>query len=197
LSRLILFNKPYGVLTQFTDADGRSTLADYLPIPKVYAAGRLDADSEGLVVLTGDGALQARIADPRHKLAKRYLAQVEGIPSDSALQQLAAGVDLGDFRTRPCQIRRIPEPQDIWERKPPIRYRAAIPDSWLELVLREGKNRQVRRMTARVGFPTLRLIRWAVGDWTLAGLAPGQWRELEIHGRPDAKPRVKVGDASN
>ncbi|MDP1612571.1 MAG: pseudouridine synthase [Sulfuritalea sp.] len=197
MSRLILFNKPYGVLTQFTDADGRPTLADYLSIPKVYAAGRLDADSEGLVVLTGDGALQARIADPRHKLAKRYLAQVEGIPTDAALQQLSVGVDLGDFRTRPCQVRRIPEPLDIWERKPPIRHRAAIPDSWLELVLREGKNRQVRRMTARVGFPTLRLIRWAVGDWTLAGLAPGQWRELEIQGQPDAKPRVKVGDASN
>ncbi|MDP2821429.1 MAG: pseudouridine synthase [Sulfuritalea sp.] len=179
MSRLILFNKPYGVLTQFTDADGRPTLADYIPISKVYAAGRLDADSEGMVVLTDDGALQARIADPRHKLAKCYRVQVEGIPTDTALQQLEAGVDLGDFITRPCQVRRIAEPPDLWERNPPIRYRAAIPASWLELVLREGKNRQVRRMTARVGFPTLRLIRWAVGDWTLAGLAPGQWRELE------------------
>jgi 23S rRNA pseudouridine2457 synthase len=180
LSRLILFNKPYGVLTQFTDADGRLTLADYIPIPKVYAAGRLDADSEGLVVLTDDGVLQARIANPRHKLAKRYRVQVEGIPTDAALQQLEAGVRLGDFTTQPCQVRRVAEPQDLWERSPPIRYRAAIPATWLELVLREGKNRQVRRMTAHVGFPTLRLIRWAVGDWTLAGLAPGQWRELEI-----------------
>jgi 23S rRNA pseudouridine2457 synthase len=197
LSRLILFNKPHGVLTQFTDAHGRPTLADYLAIPDVYAAGRLDADSEGLVVLTDDGVLQARIADPRHKLAKRYWAQVEGIPTDAALQQLAAGVSLGDFRTRPCQVRRIPEPQGLWERNPPIRYRAAIPVSWLELVLREGKNRQVRRMTACVGFPTLRLIRCAVGDWSVTGLAPGQWRELEIQGQPDARPRVKVSDASN
>ena len=197
MSRLILFNKPYGVLTQFTDAHGRPTLADYLPIPKVYAAGRLDVDSEGLVVLTDDGALQARIADPRHKLAKQYRVQVEGIPTDAALQQLAAGVDLGDFRTRPCQVRCIGEPKDLWERTPPIRYRAAIPATWLELVLREGKNRQVRRMTARVGFPTLRLIRWAVGEWTLAGLAPGQWRELEITGQPVARPRVKGHDATS
>lgn len=196
MSRFILFNKPYGVLTQFTDAHGRPTLADYLPIPKVYAAGRLDVDSEGLVVLTDDGALQARIADPRHKLPKQYRVQVEGIPTATALQQLAAGVDLGDFRTRPCQVRCIGEPEDLWERTPPIRYRAAIPATWLELVLREGKNRQVRRMTARVGFPTLRLIRWAVGEWTLAGLAPGQWRELEITGQPIARPRVKGLDAT-
>lgn len=197
MSRLILFNKPYGVLTQFTDAQGRPTLADYLPIPKVYAAGRLDADSEGLVVLTDDGALQARIADPRRKLAKLYRVQVEGIPTDAALQQLAAGVDLGDFRTRPCQVRCIAEPDDLWERKPPIRYRAAIPATWLELILREGKNRQVRRMTARVGFPTLRLIRWAVGEWTLAGLAPGQWRELEVAGQLVVRPRVNGPDAAS
>ena len=184
------------MLTQFTDADGRPTLADYIPIPKVYAAGRLDADSEGLVVLTDDGSLQAKIADPRHKLAKLYRVQVEGLPTDTALQQLAAGVDLGDFRTRPCQVRRIEEPQDLWPRTPPIRYRAAIPASWLELVLREGKNRQVKRMTARVGFPTLRLIRWAVGDWTLEGLAPGQWREIEVSGQPDVKQRVNVHNAS-
>lgn len=196
MSHLILFNKPYGVLTQFTDAQGRPTLADYLRIPGVYAAGRLDVDSEGLVVLTDDGALQARIADPRHKLAKQYRVQVEGIPTAAALQQLAAGVDLGDFRTRPCQVRCITEPEDLWERTPPIRYRAAIPATWLELVLREGKNRQVRRMTARVGFPTLRLIRWAVGEWTLAGLAPGQWRELEVTGQPVAGPRVKGFDAT-
>jgi 23S rRNA pseudouridine2457 synthase len=196
LSRLILFNKPYGVLTQFTDAAGRPTLADFIPIPKVYAAGRLDADSEGLVVLTDDGAVQARIADPRHKLAKNYRVQVEGLPTDEALRQLSAGVDLGDFRTRPCQARLVAEPQGLWERIPPIRYRAAIPTSWLEVVLREGKNRQIRRMTAKAGFPTLRLIRWAVGDWTLAGLLPGQWREIELSGQPDARRRVNVPNAS-
>ncbi|BAO28892.1 RNA pseudouridine synthase [Sulfuritalea hydrogenivorans sk43H] len=196
LSRVILFNKPYGVLTQFTDADGRPTLADYIPIPKVYAAGRLDADSEGLVVLTDDGALQTRIADPRHKLAKRYLVQVDGLPTDAALHKLKTGVDLGDFRTRPCQVFRIDEPAGLWPRNPPIRYRAAIPTSWLEIVLREGKNRQVRRMTASAGFPTLRLIRWQVGEWTLEGLAPGQWREIEISGQPGSMQRVNVSNAS-
>lgn len=195
MSRLILFNKPYGVLTQFTDADGRATLADYIPIRDVYAAGRLDADSEGLVALTDDGRLQARIANPSHKLPKLYRVQVEGEPTEGALQHLMAGVDLGDFRTRPCRARRIAEPAGLWQRDPPVRYRAAIPTTWLELVLQEGKNRQVRRMTARVGFPTLRLIRWAVGDWTLEGLAPGQWRELEISGQPDAKQRVNVANA--
>ena len=196
MSRLILFNKPYGVLTQFTDADGRPTLADYIPIRTVYAAGRLDADSEGLVVLTDDGGLQARIADPRHKLAKLYRVQVEGLVTDAALQKLAEGVDLGDIRTRPCLARRIAEPQNLWERNPPIRYRASIPAYWLELILREGRNRQVRRMTASVGFPTLRLIRWAVGDWTLEGLAPGQWRELEVEGQPGGKQRVNVSSPS-
>lgn len=197
MSRLILFNKPYNVLTQFTDRAGRPTLADYIPIPEVYAAGRLDADSEGLVVLTDDGVWQARIADPRHKLAKVYQVQVEGTPDDAALQNLMAGVDLGDFRTRPCLARLIAEPTNLWPRNPPIRYRATIPTSWLEMTLYEGKNRQVKRMTARVGFPTLRLIRWAVGDWTLADLAPGQWRELEISGQPDAKQRVNTRNASN
>jgi len=196
LSRLILFNKPYGVLTQFTDPDGRPTLADFIPIPKVYAAGRLDADSEGLVVLTDDGAQQARIADPRHKLAKTYRVQVEGLATDEALRQLSTGVDLGDFRTRPCQASLVPEPPGLWERNPPVRYRAAIPTSWLEIVLREGKNRQVRRMTAKVGFPTLRLIRWAVGDWTREGLRAGQWRELDLSGQPDARRRVNVPNAS-
>ena len=192
----MLFNKPYGVLTQFTDPVGRPTLADFIPIPKVYAAGRLDADSEGLVVLTDDGAQQARIADPRHKLAKTYRVQVEGLATDEALRQLSTGVDLGDFRTRPCQASLVPEPPGLWERNPPVRYRAAIPTSWLEIVLREGKNRQVRRMTAKVGFPTLRLIRWAVGDWTLEGLRAGQWRELDLSGQPDARRRVNVPNAS-
>lgn len=176
MSRLILLNKPYGVLTQFTDGQGRPTLADFVAVPKVYPAGRLDADSEGLVVLTDDGGLQSRIADPRHKLPKTYWAQVEGLPSEAALQQLSSGVDLGDFITRPATARCMSEPPDLWARSPPIRYRAAIPTAWIELVLREGKNRQVRRMTAKVGFPTLRLIRWSVGDWTLQGLQPGQWR---------------------
>lgn len=196
MSRLILFNKPYGVLTQFTDSAGRPTLADYIPIRKVYAAGRLDADSEGLVVLTDDGVLQARIANPRHKLAKLYRVQVEGLPTEAALHELAAGVDLGDFVTRPSDVRRIAEPENLWPRTPPVRYRATIPTSWLELILQEGKNRQVRRMTASVGFPTLRLIRWAVGDWTLDGLAPGQWREFEIPRQPDGNPRVNGRDAS-
>lgn len=196
MSRLILFNKPYGVLTQFTDVEGRPTLADFIPVPKVYAAGRLDADSEGLVVLTDDGALQARIANPGHKLPKCYYAQVEGDAADDALLKLAAGVDLGDFVTRPCKVRRMAEPENLWERKPPIRHRQLIPTSWLELVLAEGKNRQVRRMTARVGLPTLRLIRWAVGDWTLEGLAPGQWRELEIQGQPDVRRRVNPSNAT-
>jgi 23S rRNA pseudouridine2457 synthase len=196
LSRLLLFNKPYGVLTQFTDPVGRPTLADFISIPDIYAAGRLDADSEGLVVLTDDGALQARIADPRHKLAKTYRVQVEGLPTDAALRQLTTGVDLGDFRTRPCQASLVPEPPGLWQRNPPIRYRAAIPTSWLEIALREGKNRQVRRMTAKVGFPTLRLIRWAVGDWTLDGLRPGQWREVDLTGQPDVRRRVNVSNAS-
>lgn len=196
MSRLILFNKPYGVLTQFTDREGRPTLADYIPIPGVYAAGRLDADSEGLVVLTDDGALQARIANPRFKLVKRYCVQVEGIPTDTALHTLESGVDLADFHTRPCQVRRIEEPERLWPRNPPIRYRASIPTRWLELVLREGKNRQVKRMTASVGFPTLRLIRWAVGEWTLDGLDPGQWRKIEISGQPDRLQRVNVRNAS-
>jgi 23S rRNA pseudouridine2457 synthase len=180
MSRLILFNKPFGVLTQFTPADGHASLKDYVPVSGVYAAGRLDADSEGLVVLTDNGVLQARISDPRHKLEKVYWAQVEGIPTATAIETLTAGVDLGDFRTRPCQARCIAEPPHLWSRQPPIRYRAAIPTSWLELRVREGKNRQVRRMTAKIGYPTLRLIRWAVGDWTLADLAPGCWREESV-----------------
>jgi 23S rRNA pseudouridine2457 synthase len=192
VARIVLFNKPCGVLTQFTDSGGRPTLKDYIDVPGVYAAGRLDADSEGLVILTDDGSLQARISDPRHKLEKVYWAQVEGIPDEAALTGLRSGVDLGDFVTRPCRARPIDEPGGLWARQPPIRYRADIPTSWLEITIAEGKNRQVRRMTAKIGFPTLRLVRWAVGEWTLAGLAPGQWRILAATNRvnPIDKGRV-------
>ncbi|MDR1661170.1 MAG: pseudouridine synthase [Azoarcus sp.] len=178
MGRLILLNKPFGVLCQFTGAQRRSTLKDHVPVPGVYAAGRLDADSEGLLLLTDDGRLQRRIADPRHKLPKRYLAQVEGAPGEAALAQLRAGVDLGDFMTQPCEAAHVPEPDWLWPREPPIRFRKTAPTAWLEIVLREGKNRQVRRMTAKVGLPTLRLVRVAVGDWRLDGLLPGQWREV-------------------
>jgi 23S rRNA pseudouridine2457 synthase len=178
VSRVLLFNKPYGVLTQFTSNEGRSTLADYISLPGVYPAGRLDADSEGLVVLTDDGALQSRISHPRHKLAKTYWAQVEGVPDEAALADLRRGVDLGDFHTRPCGARIIPEPPGLWPRDPPIRFRKAIPTTWLEISIAEGKNRQVRRMTAKIGYPTLRLIRWAIGHWTLRDLPPGAWRHM-------------------
>jgi len=177
---VILLNKPYGVLCQFTSAEGRPCLRDYVPLAGVYAAGRLDADSEGLLVLTGDGAMQARIAEPRHKLAKTYWAQVEGLPQERALQRLRSGLDLGDFVTRRCGARLIEQPAELWPRDPPIRQRLHIPTAWLELKLVEGKNRQVRRMTAKIGHPTLRLIRISVGPWTLDGLAPGQWREAEV-----------------
>lgn len=180
MPRVILFNKPHGVLTQFTPADGHASLKDYIPLPGVYPAGRLDADSEGLVVLTDNGVLQARIADPRHKLEKIYWAQVEGVPTGEAIERLMRGLDLGDFVTRPCGARVTAEPENLWPRDPPIRYRAAIPTTWLEIRLREGKNRQVRRMTAKIGYPTLRLIRWAVGEWTLENLAPGCWREERV-----------------
>ncbi len=174
--RIIILNKPYGVLCQFTDrAGGRATLADYVDVPGVYPAGRLDRDSEGLVVLTDDGRLQRRIADPRHKLEKTYWAQVEGIPGEDALASLRGGVTLRDVPTRPAGAETIAEP-DLWPRDPPIRDRASIPTSWIELTIREGRNRQVRRMTAAVGYPTLRLIRVRVGPWMLEGLAPGQWR---------------------
>jgi 23S rRNA pseudouridine2457 synthase len=176
---LLAFNKPYGVLCKFMPEPGRPTLADFIRIPRVYPAGRLDHDSEGLLLLTDDGRLQARITDPRHKLAKVYWAQVEGIPTEEALATLRRGVDLGDFTTRPAEARLIDEPPGLWPRDPPIRYRAKIPTSWVELTLREGRNRQVRRMTARVGFPTLRLVRARIGRIGLEGLAPGGWREVD------------------
>jgi len=174
---VVLLNKPYGVLCQFSrDGSGKPTLADFVPVPDVYPAGRLDADSEGLVVLTADGALQARIANPRHRLVKTYRAQVDGVPSPAQLAALARGVDLGDFVTAPARARAIPEPAELWPRTPPIRVRKALPTSWIEVELTEGRNRQVRRMTAAVGLPTLRLIRYGVGPWSIDGLVPGAWR---------------------
>lgn len=174
--QLVLLHKPYDVLCQFTDADKRPTLARYLPLPDLYPAGRLDRDSEGLLLLTADGRLQQRIADPAGKLPKTYLTQVEGVPDEAALQALRDGVALKDGPTRPAQARLVPEPADLWPRDPPIRQRLHIPTAWLELTLTEGRNRQVRRMTAAVGHPTLRLIRVAIGALRLDGLAPGQWR---------------------
>ncbi|AOU99357.1 pseudouridine synthase [Acidihalobacter yilgarnensis] len=174
---LILFNKPYGILPQFTDDGGRPTLAEFIPVPDVYAAGRLDRDSEGLLLLTDDGALQHRITDPANEMSKAYWVQVEGEPDDMALEALRNGVELRDGPTRPAKVSRIEEPPTLWPRQPPIRTRRAIPTRWLLLSLSEGRNRQVRRMTAAVGHPTLRLIRYRIGSWTLDGLASGEWRE--------------------
>ena len=180
MPRLILFNKPWGVLPQFTDrstaGSPRATLSDFIDVPGVYPAGRLDRDSEGLMLLTDDGGLQARIADPKHKMAKSYLVQVEGRVDEGALAALRRGVTLNDGPTLPAGAEAI-DPPDLWPRDPPIRVRQTVPDSWLSLTIREGRNRQVRRMTAAVGFPTLRLVRWRVGEWTLEGLAPGHWRD--------------------
>jgi 23S rRNA pseudouridine2457 synthase len=175
--RLICFNKPYGVLSQFTPEGRWRGLKDFIAVPDVYVAGRLDADSEGLLLLTSDGALQARISDPRFKMEKTYWVQVEGVPDEASLAALRQGVQLNDGMTRPANARLIETPPGLWERDPPVRVRKAIPTSWLELGIREGRNRQVRRMTAAVGYPTLRLIRASIGPYALQGLAQGSWRE--------------------
>jgi 23S rRNA pseudouridine2457 synthase len=188
MAKLIVFNKPFNVLSQFTDDSGRPTLADYLVAPGCRAAGRLDFDSEGLLLLTDDGQLQHQIANPKNKLWKRYLVQVEGTIDDDAIAQLAAGVTLNDGPTLPASARRV-RPPTLWHRDPPVRVRKTVPDSWLELSIREGRNRQVRRMTAAVGFPTLRLVRTTVGEWSLEDLVPGQYRELTV--RTPAMPAKK------
>ena len=186
MARLILFNKPYGVLSQFTDHAGRPTLAQWISVPQVYPSGRLDRDSEGLLLLTDSGPWQAFISDPRHALGKTYWVQVEGEPDAAALRALAEGVALRDGRTRPARVRRMDPPAGLWPRDPPVRRRRHIPDCWLEITLHEGRNRQVRRMTAAVGHPTLRLIRYRIGSWTLDGLAPGEQRLLTLPPRPTA-----------
>lgn len=179
MSRLILFNKPYGVLTQFTDSSGRRTLAEFIPVCGVYPAGRLDRDSEGLLLLTDDGKLQHRLANPRAKTWKRYWVEVERIPDPAALQQLRDGLELKDGPTRPARARLIAPPA-LWERDPPVRFRANIPTQWLEIEIREGRNRQIRRMTAAIGFPTLRLVRVSIGEWQLGELLPGEFQIIEL-----------------
>ena len=190
MSRIVLFNKPFDVLSQFTDrgteGSTRRTLSDFIDVPGVYAAGRLDRDSEGLLLLTDDGKLQHRIANPKNKMSKCYWAQVEGVPPDDALELLRSGIVLKDGKTRPAKVRRMEEPPFLWERNPPIRVRKSVPDSWIELVISEGRNRQVRRMTAAIGHPTLRLIRYSIGDWTIDGLPPGTWQDVEM---PDRRAR--------
>jgi len=173
MAKIILFNKPYGVLTQFTDSMGRKTLADYISDKDVYAAGRLDRDSEGLLVLTNDGKLQNRIASPKHKMSKTYWVQVEGEPSEADLDPLRVGIDLKDGMTKPAKVKIIAEPKNLWLRDPPVRVRKTVADSWLEITISEGKNRQVRRMTAAIKYPTLRLIRYRIGSWTIDGLDNG------------------------
>lgn len=180
MPRLILFNKPYGVLCQFTDRGTRSprrTLSNFIDLPGVYPAGRLDLDSEGLLLLTDDGRLQARIADPKFKMLKTYLVQVEGDPEEASLVSLRQGVHLKDGLTRPAEVERITAPA-LWPRDPPVRFRKSVPDCWLKLTIREGRNRQVRRMTAAIGHPTLRLVRWGIGDWTIEDMQPGEWVQV-------------------
>lgn len=180
MGSILLFNKPYGVICQFSRDGLHPTLADYIPVPEFYPAGRLDTDSEGLLVLTDDGVLQHRITDPKHKLPKTYWVQVEGEVTESALQCLRTGVELKDGKTLPAEASCIDEPAQLWQRDPPIRMRKAIPTCWIALTIREGKNRQVRRMTAAVGLPTLRLIRYRIGDWSLDGIALGQWQRKDV-----------------
>ena len=175
---IVLFNKPFNVVCQFSQHEKHPTLKDYIGIPDVYAAGRLDTDSEGLLILTDDGALQHKLSHPKHKEMKTYWAQVEGAPSDDDLKPLRIGVDLGDFVTQPAEVKRVEEPIGLWLREPPIRERKLIPTTWLEIKIYEGKNRQVRRMTAKIGFPTLRLIRYAIGEYTIDGLAVSEWKKL-------------------
>lgn len=189
MTNLILLNKPFQVLCQFTDHSGRRTLAEHVPLKGFYPAGRLDYDSEGLLLLTNDGALQARIANPAFRLPKTYWIQVEGTVTDEAIQQLQQGVTLKDGPTRPALVQRLAPPA-LWERHPPVRYRASVPDSWLEITITEGRNRQVRRMAAAVGFPVLRLVRVRIGDWTLDGLLPGEYRTSQVFVArpPSARP---------
>lgn len=197
MSQLFLLNKPYGVICQFSEHPLHPTLKSCVAQSGIYPAGRLDTDSEGLLLLTGDGELQHRISDPRWKLPKTYWVQVEGRPDEDKLAALRAGVDLGDFVTRPAEVRVLPEAPALWERKPPVRFRKTVPDCWLEIIISEGKNRQVRRMTAKVGLPTLRLVRVAIGPWRLDGLQPGMLRSVEVSlaDLPRMRPAKPTGPA--